>query len=202
MAVHTHRPPLKERKRQQTMARILDAAVRLYTERGFDATTADDIADAAECSRSTLFRYFGTKEDILFGDVYDQLAQVRAELAMLPKVDDPWQAAKDVGLSRLVESFHGETAPPPEAVALWFTHPALLRTYLHINHQWEQVMAEFFAAQRGTDPRTDLTSQLEASVAVSAVRAALMAYSIPGTDVQAAIDQAFTTVERGIRPLP
>jgi AcrR family transcriptional regulator len=191
------RPPLNERKRRQTSARIVEAAVRLFEERGFDHTTADDIADAAECSRSTLFRYFGTKEDILFGDVYEQLALVRAELMALPKVDDPWRCAKEVGLRRLIESITGENGPPRQAIELWSTHPALVRTYLHINYQWEQVMAGFFAAQRGTDPTTDLASQLRANVAVSAVRAVLLAYSVPGTDFQAALDEAFAQVEAG-----
>lgn len=199
MTVQTGRPPLNERKRRQTSARIVEAAVALFTERGFDQTTADDIADAAECSRSTLFRYFGTKEDILFGDVYDQLALVRAELTALPKVDDPWRAAKEIGLGRFVESITSDTGPPRKAIELWSSHPALIRTYLHINHQWEQVLAGFFAAQRGTDPATDLISQLQASVAVAAVRSVLMAYSMPGTDLQAAIDEAFALVEAGIR---
>lgn len=201
MAVHTDRParlPLNVRKRRQTSARIVEAAVALFAERGFDETTAEDIADLAECSRSTLFRYFGTKEDILFGDVYEQLALVRAELMAQPLVDDPWRCAKEVGLRRLVESITGENGPSPRAIELWSTHPALVRTYLHINHQWEQVMAEFFAAQRGADATTDLTSRLWANLAVSAVRAVLLAYSVPGTDFQAALDEAFAQVEAGV----
>lgn len=204
MAVQTEQPPrqprlpLNERKRRQTSARIVEAAVKLFTEYGFDATTAADIAEAAECSRSTLFRYFGSKEDILFGDLYEQLALVRAELRALPKVDDPWRTAKEIGLRRLVESITGETGPPRQAIELWSTHPALIRTYLHINHQCEQILTGFFAAQRGTDPDTDLDSQLRANVAVSAVRAVLMAYSVPGTDFEAALEEAFAMVETGI----
>lgn len=192
------RLPLKERKRHQTSTRIVEAAVALFTERGFDATTADDIAEAAECSRSTLFRYFGTKEDILFGEVYVLLADVREELSLAHPCADPWRTAKDIGISRFVEYLTGEAAIPRACIALWFSHPALRSRYLDINHRWEEVLAEFFAAERGVDPSTDLEAQVRASVSVAAVRSVLMAYSVPDTDVPTAIAEAFAMVERGL----
>jgi AcrR family transcriptional regulator len=198
MVTMTERVPLKERKRQQTSRRIVEAAVALFTERGYDATTADDIAEAAECSRSTLFRYFGNKEDILFGDVYVMLTEVREELARAHPCTDPWRTAKDIGIGRFVEYMTGEGALPRACVALWFSHPALRSRYLDINHQWEGVLAEFFAVERGVDPSSDLDSQVRASVAVAAVRSVLMAYAIPGTDVRTAVAKAFALVEGGM----
>jgi AcrR family transcriptional regulator len=172
--------------------------VALFTERGFDATTADDIAEAAECSRSTLFRYFGTKEDILFGDVYVLIAQVRAELARAHPCTDPWRTAKDIGLRSFVEYMTGEAAIPRACVTLWFSHPALRSRYLDINDRWERVLAEFFAADRGVDPSTDLTSQLRANVAVACVRSVLLAYSTRDTDIPTAVAEAFALVEGGL----
>lgn len=198
MATMTGRLPLKERKRQQTSTRIVEAAVALFTERGFDATTADDIAEAAECSRSTLFRYFGNKEDILFGDVYVLLAEVREELARAHPCSDPWRTAKDIGISRFVQYMTGEGAIPRSCIALWFSHPALRSRYLDINHRWEGVLAEFFAVERGADPSTDLDSQVRAGVAVAAVRSVLMAYAVPDTDVKTAVAEAFALVEGGL----
>jgi AcrR family transcriptional regulator len=153
---------------------------------------------AAECSRSTLFRYFGNKEDILFGDVYEILAGVREELSRAHPSAEPWQTAKDIGLSRFVEYMTGEGGISRACVALWFSHPALRSRYLDINNQWEEVLAEFFAAERGVDPSTDLDIQVRASVAVAAVRSALMAYTVPGTDVKAAVAEAFALVEGGV----
>ncbi len=177
------------------------AAVELFTARGFEATTADDIAEAAECSRSTLFRYFGTKEDILFGDVHVLLAEVRAALASLPRCDDPWQAAKDVGLGRFVELLSGEAGLPRECIDLWFSHPALLNRYLDINHRWERMLAEFFAAQRARS-RTPTWTARCARAMVSAVRSAMRAYLVPGTDLRAATQKAFALMERGFGPHP
>ena len=59
---------LRERKRQRTRERIQDEAFRLVRRDGFDATTIEAIAEAADVSSSTVYRYFGTKEGVLLWD--------------------------------------------------------------------------------------------------------------------------------------
>jgi AcrR family transcriptional regulator len=59
------REGLRERKRRETLRRITDAGIRLFIEKGHDATTLDDIAAAAGISRRTFFYYFKSKDDIL-----------------------------------------------------------------------------------------------------------------------------------------
>jgi len=59
---------LRERKRQRTRERIQDEAFRLVRRDGFDATTIEAIAEAADVSASTVYRYFGTKEGVLLWD--------------------------------------------------------------------------------------------------------------------------------------
>jgi AcrR family transcriptional regulator len=59
---------LRERKKLATRTAIHDAAMRLFAERGFAGTTMDQIADAADVSRATVFTYFATKEEIVLGD--------------------------------------------------------------------------------------------------------------------------------------
>ncbi len=56
--------PLRERKRLRTRRALADAALRLFTEKGFAATTVEELVDAAEVSRSTFFRAFPTKEAV------------------------------------------------------------------------------------------------------------------------------------------
>jgi AcrR family transcriptional regulator len=60
---------LRERKKQQTASRILHTAIALFVERGFDAVSVQEIADAAEVSKMTVFNYFGSKEDLIFAPV-------------------------------------------------------------------------------------------------------------------------------------
>ncbi|TQS40083.1 TetR family transcriptional regulator [Cryptosporangium phraense] len=66
---------LRERKRQRTHDTISATAIRLFLERGFDAVSVADVADAAEVSKPTLFRYFPTKEDLVLHRIGDHLGE-------------------------------------------------------------------------------------------------------------------------------
>jgi AcrR family transcriptional regulator len=65
------RPGLRERKKAKTRASIQAHALRLFADQGYHATTVEQIADAAEVSPSTFFRYFPTKEDVVLYDQFD-----------------------------------------------------------------------------------------------------------------------------------
>ena len=80
-------PGLRERKKIKTRRAIRDATYALIKERGYDATTIEQIAERAEVSPSTVFRYFPTKEDIVLTDEYDPI--LLAELRGRP-ADEPW----------------------------------------------------------------------------------------------------------------
>ncbi|MGW6215951.1 TetR/AcrR family transcriptional regulator [Streptomyces sp. NPDC055109] len=80
-------PGLRERKKIKTRIAIREATYRLIEAQGYDATTVEQIAEAAEVSPSTVFRYFPTKEDIVLTDEYDPLLE--QELRERP-ADEPW----------------------------------------------------------------------------------------------------------------
>src|SRR5438309_1930906 len=65
------RPGLRERKKARTRAEIQRHALRLFRRQGYEATTISQIAEAAEVSESTFFRYFPTKEDVVLWDEFD-----------------------------------------------------------------------------------------------------------------------------------
>jgi len=64
---------LRERKKARTRKALQEAALRLIREQGYEATTVDQIAAAAEVSPATFFRYFPTKEDVIIQDEYDPM---------------------------------------------------------------------------------------------------------------------------------
>ncbi|GAB3463306.1 TetR family transcriptional regulator [Actinophytocola sediminis] len=73
---------LRERKREQTRCRIASVAMALFAERGFDAVTVNEIAEAAEVAKATLFTYFPSKESLVLDGVgADDLAGIVARRA-------------------------------------------------------------------------------------------------------------------------
>jgi AcrR family transcriptional regulator len=77
---------LRERKKAKTRRMIQEQALRLFAEQGYDGTTIEQIAEAAEISPSTFFRYFPTKEDVVLDDDYDPaiLLALRAQPPAAP----------------------------------------------------------------------------------------------------------------------
>jgi AcrR family transcriptional regulator len=101
---------LRERKKAKTRAAIRDHAMRLFEEQGYASTTVDQIAEAAEVSQSTFFRYFPTKEDVILTDDFDPLI-VQAILDQppgTPPVRALLNAMKDVFLHLDPEDWESE----------------------------------------------------------------------------------------------
>ena len=92
-AIEGRAPGLRERKKAKTRAAIQQEAMRLFRERGYDGATVEEIAEAAEVSPSTFFRYFPTKEDVILRDDYDEL--LLEVFLQLPPDLTPLQACRE-----------------------------------------------------------------------------------------------------------
>lgn len=73
------RAPLTERKRLQARGRIVKAADDLFAERGFNGVSVAEIADRADVGRTTFFRHFGDKQEVVFAQEQDLVATITAE---------------------------------------------------------------------------------------------------------------------------
>src|SRR5437868_12473955 len=75
---------LRQRHFDRTRAALVAAALDLFGERGFTATTVEEIAARADVATRTFFRYFPTKEAVLFHNMEEKLTKLRAQLAERP----------------------------------------------------------------------------------------------------------------------
>jgi AcrR family transcriptional regulator len=103
--MHTQ-PGLRERKKQRTRETIARVALELFEERGYQATTLDDIAEAADVSTRTIFSYYPSKEDILFCDFPEIKAALERALDERPEGKDALETVRDFILSFEKDDLH------------------------------------------------------------------------------------------------
>ncbi|GAA1568156.1 TetR/AcrR family transcriptional regulator [Kribbella hippodromi] len=85
---------LRARTRDAVRGQLADVAIGLFLERGYDATTVDDIAAAAGVSRRSFFRYFGTKDDVVFHQADEAAERIAGALATATGSD--WDCLRQV----------------------------------------------------------------------------------------------------------
>jgi AcrR family transcriptional regulator len=124
-------PGLRERKKAKTRAAIQEHALRLFQEQGYDATTVEQIAEAAEVSPSTFFRYFPTKEDVVLYDDLDPLVISAFEAQPLDLT--PIQAMRGAMLAVFT------SLPPNEMAKQWERGQLILSVPELRMRFWDQV---------------------------------------------------------------
>ena len=192
---------LRERKKRATRTAIRDAAMALFDSQGFGATTIDQIAEAADVSRATVFSYFPTKEEIVFGE---------------------GAAAIDGLAVRLRERADGETSIAVvrawlDELAGWFEPELVLQQRLarevpvvgarrlQLFGEAERAIADSLDAELGFEQQ--LAARLAAAALVAALRVAEETAAarmetedraLTGPEVAALLDGAVVFAEAGI----
>ncbi|TMR92141.1 TetR family transcriptional regulator [Nonomuraea basaltis] len=166
---------LRERKKEQTRRRIADVALRLFDERGYDAVTVNEIAEAAGVAKVTLFTYFPAKECLVTDGVKDDLAAVvagRAEgCSPLDALRAHYRSMAARGAGEVdVEALLARVRVISSAPALM---GALHGVRMSERYELAAVLAGGCGDGRGGDPAAppggDLTAQLMAGQIVAAV---------------------------------
>jgi AcrR family transcriptional regulator len=169
---------LRSRKRARTRRELEAAALALFEAKGYEDTTVEEIAASVEVSTRTFFRYFGSKEDVLFGYEEDQLAELRRIIRDCPS------AATDMSaLGQVLLTFANYLADEPQPLlaraALVAQNPQLIDRSLMVLRSRELTLAEELAAQAGMQG-PDLRLLVLAATTMSAVNVAARAWLASG----------------------
>src|SRR6185436_19584699 len=98
---------LRERKKARTRGALQEAAMDRFARQGFDGTTVEEIAEACEVSPRTFFRYFPTKEDVLFADGEVRRERLLAVIAESP-IEEPAFVALRAAMRTLTDDYRDD----------------------------------------------------------------------------------------------
>lgn len=129
---------LWDRTRRRVQEEVVDAALALFLEQGFEETTVDQVVAAAGISRRSFFRYFGSKEDIVFGDLAEQGPALLEMLRARPDDEPIWDALAHTfaALAELTDPERGV-----QISRLCATTPSLRAAHLEKHLRWQQALA-------------------------------------------------------------
>lgn len=187
---------LRERKRLTAMRRIQEVALELFDQYGYQQVPIERIADAAEVSPSSVYRYFGAKEQIVLWDEYDPIAieRVASELLSQP----PIEAVRRVMDETIGEMMRVDERRVRRRIHHMMQEPAIAAATAVQAHEVATMIISRFAEQLGRDPN-DLELHVFAHGFVGAI-IGVMRYWYK-TDFRqplpALIDQVITSFERG-----
>jgi AcrR family transcriptional regulator len=141
---------LRERKKARTKLAIQRHAIRLFREQGFAATTVEQVAEAAEVSPSTVFRYFPTKEDLVVFDEYDPV--IFAAFVAQPPEHNLIQAWRHAMRAAFATMSAEDVASQLDRGRLLLSVPELWGATLHDTKRSLEIMTNLSAERVGVAP--------------------------------------------------
>ncbi len=136
--------------RRAMTAQIAALATGLFVERGYDETTIDDVCAAAEISRTTFFRYFRSKEDVLLRDFEDLGSLILAQLVERPGNERVWTALSHA-IEAIAEPYGENEAQTRAALALMIETPSLGAFHRDKLGRWVRQLHPEVARRLGVD---------------------------------------------------
>lgn len=196
---------LRERKKERTRAAILDAALDLFLEQGYESTTVEQIAGAVEISPRTFFRYFTSKDHLVLW-FHDHGEAIMLDILAERPHDEPPFASLMSALRAVLADLEEST---PEDAERFLKLRRLFERYPHLvglsaarGAETERRLAAEIAARRGTDPDEDRFAHLIVAFAMSVMRVGMEcprdAASL--TELKERTAQTLEMAERCLRP--
>jgi mycofactocin system transcriptional regulator len=188
------RPPVTSR------GELEQVALELFVDRGFEATTVDDIATAAGISRRTFFRYFPSKNDVVWGDFESLLEAMDGWLASVDPATPTIEALADVVVR--FNSLPPAAVPAHRQRMALILHVPALQAHSNLRYaDWRAVIARFVARRADADESEPLP-QLVGHVALGAAVASYEQWlADPRADLEHLMAESFRQLRDGFPAL-
>lgn len=186
---------LRERKKAKTRAEIQRQALRLIGERGYEATTVAQIAEAAEVSESTFFRYFPTKEDVVLWDEFDPL--VFEAFRERPPELSPVRALREAIREAMTRASAEERAGLRGRVELLLGVPPLRAAFVDRIGGPMGLLAGAVAERAGRRPDDPAVRALAGAMMGVGLSVMFAAAEDPDADIVSLIDEGLAQLETG-----
>ncbi|MBD8506229.1 TetR family transcriptional regulator [Hoyosella sp. G463] len=202
MSPTTHREPgLRQRKKAEAMRRIQHAALDLFEEQGYQNVTIEQIARAAETSPSSVYRYFGTKEQLVLHDDYDP--QLLAFLAAAPGTVVEALEAMRAGMAAIMAGWEsGEVDDIARRLRVMLNEDSVHAAMTLQMAEFESLIRSALDA-RGAAGGAGLRTRMIAAMVVAGLVAAIRHWADTGYDDRLAelLDEAMATIIRAVRAI-
>jgi len=162
----------RDRKKLFTREMIVRSSIRLFREKGFEATTVDEIAREADVSRRTFFRYFPSKESAVFPHQAAYLARFRS-LLEARKAGEPALARVRRACLAMARDYMNAREEHLEQQAIIQSSPALIARGEAHDEEWAAVIARAFASEEGGREDAGRRARFVAGAIMGLIRAAL-----------------------------
>lgn len=184
---------LLARKQQLVRSAILDAAIDLFAEKGFDQTTVEEIAQAAGVSRRSFFRYFSSKNDLMGENMVLYANALREAVAAFPRTYSPFEVIRDTVLQ--VARAAAATPRARKIMQIAAVSPAAREAQLSRRAEVEDCVAEAFAQRSRKRSKDNMTPRVLAGVTMLLVDVTLRSwFESERQDVSAAAARALATL--------
>ncbi|MDO8212432.1 mycofactocin system transcriptional regulator [Conexibacter sp. CPCC 206217] len=189
-------PVARGRPKRTTPAEVSRAALELFAANGFVETTVDDIASALGVGRRTLFRYFSSKNDTVWGDFDWVLDRLRGELAK-SSPDEPLMGA----LGRAIvasNSYPSEELPQLRLRMTLITAVPALQAHSMLRYQaWREVVAEYAAQRLGLTPEHHVPQTIAHTAFGTSMAAFVTWVGDPDADLEASLREGYRLLATG-----
>lgn len=186
---------LRARKKAATESALQEAALALFVEKGYDQTTIEEIVARADVSRRTFFRYFGSKEEVIFKGAEEDLDTIRRLVLDRPSNEPDLIALKEAILG-FVRYLDARGAPVLSFVNVIRKSGTLTARSAELQLSWTMTLTEALAARHGAP--SNVNCRLLASLGMAAMAYGIQEWSLGlEPDITLCVGRAFQPILEG-----